>query len=579
MSAHDSPDLHPTVWQTLLDSLPLPLTLTRLTDGAFLYANQAAIARSGLSQEQLRDNYRADDFYSMPLGRAGLQLQLRQPDSVAHIDLELRDPAGPVVPVRAAVRRLKIGDEECVLTLFDERSNATRLELSRTRQQLDALLANMPGMAYRCTPANSWQLDYVSHGADHLTGFAASDWPQHAPPFQALIHPDHREAHAIALASGEGYGIEYRLLHRDGIPRWVHEQAWLVEDSEGKIIAREGVISDISGRKAEEAARRADADQYRELVQSARSIILRLDPAGHISFINHYAESYFGFAPDELIGRPLLGTLLPEVESTRRNLAELLAQLLQTPEEFAVHVNENLCRDGRRVWMLWTNQALRDEHGQLTEILSIGNDITEQRQVQVELRRAHEQLQLQYQRIAALQGQLREQAIRDALTGLFNRRYLEETLEREIARAIRDKQPLSVIMLDVDHFKQVNDRFGHKTGDDVLRALGAYLRARSRGEDVACRYGGEEFAIVLPGAQLADAVKRAESWREGFAAFALDVEGISVQVTLSLGVASFPLHADNGELLLNRADTALYAAKAAGRDRVMTACDHVSDEA
>ncbi|WP_194117128.1 sensor domain-containing diguanylate cyclase [Chitinilyticum piscinae] len=577
MSTPPSELLTSGTWFRLLDAIPLPVTLTRLLDGAFLYANQAAIARSGLTLEQLRAHFRADDFYSMPLGRTALQLQLRNPDSVAQLDIALRDPQGPVVPVRATVRRLRVEDEECVLTLYDEQAYALRHQLSLNRQQLDALLANMPGMAYRCTPAGSWEFDYVSQGTLYVTGYPATDWPGQAPDFASLIHPEHREAHAIALASGEGYGIEYRLLHRDGIARWVHEQAWLVEDAEGRVVAREGVISDISARKAEEAAREADAEQYRELVQSARSIILRLDPQGRISFVNQYAESYFGYDPDELIGQPLLGTLLPETESTQRNLAGVLEALLTQPEDFPVHVNENLCRDGRRVWVLWTNQPVRNAQGQLTEILSIGNDITEQRQIQLELRRAHEQLQVQYQRIAALQNQLREQAIRDSLTGLFNRRYLEETLERELARAQREQGALSVIMLDVDHFKQVNDRFGHKAGDEVLRALGAYLRARSRSEDVACRYGGEEFAIVLPGAQLGDAVRRAESWREGFAASALEVDGHVLQVTLSLGVASFPSHASDAETLLNRADSALYAAKGHGRNRVETACAHVDD--
>ncbi|WP_028455242.1 sensor domain-containing diguanylate cyclase [Chitinilyticum litopenaei] len=574
MPALTSPaEFPPEAWCALLDALPLPVTLTRFADGRFLYANRVALARIQRSIDYLRNEHLAEDFYCTPFGRAGLQMQLREPDSMAHLELELRDPAGGIVPVRVAVRRLQLAGEDCVLGVIDERGNATRKALTRTRQLLDAVLANMPGMAYRCTPANGWQMDYVSQGALHLTGYPASHWPGQAPDFAALIHPEHREAHAIALASGEGYGIEYRLLHRDGVARWVHEQAWLVEDEQGQVIGREGIISDISARKADEAAREASAGQYRELVEAARSIILRLDPAGHITFINQFAQTHFGFAPEELLGQPLLGTLMPEQESTRRDLREVLAGLLANPEQFAVHVNENLCKDGRRVWMLWTNQALHDADGQLSEILSIGNDITEQRQIQIELRRAHEQLQLQYQRIAALQGQLREQAIRDPLTGLFNRRYLEETLERELARATREHSPLSVVMLDMDHFKLINDHYGHKVGDDVLRALGAYLRARSRDEDVACRYGGEEFVILLPGARLEDAQRRAESWREGFAALALsdDEQTPHPRVTLSLGVASYPQHAGDGETLLKRADDALYAAKAGGRNRVEVA--------
>lgn len=171
-----------------------------------------------------------------------------------------------------------------------------------------------------------------------------------------------------------------------------------------------------------------------------------------------------------------------------------------------------------------------------------------------------------------LRETLREQSIRDPLTGLYNRRYLEETLDREIARAARNRQPFSIVMFDIDLFKQFNDAFGHGAGDHLLREIGALLRARSRTEDVACRYGGDEFVIALLGAPLAEARRRAEEI--GMAARHPDVryQGRSVgAVTLSLGVAAHPTHGTTTEALIRASDAALYRAKEQGRARVEVA--------
>jgi diguanylate cyclase (GGDEF)-like protein len=171
-----------------------------------------------------------------------------------------------------------------------------------------------------------------------------------------------------------------------------------------------------------------------------------------------------------------------------------------------------------------------------------------------------------------LSDTLRNQSIRDPLTGLFNRRYMEETLERELRRVSRVQRPLGIIMLDVDHFKQFNDTFGHEAGDVLLRELSGFLKAHIREEDVACRYGGEEFTLILPEATLEVTQGRAER-------LCADVKHLHVQhegqplgnVTLSLGVALFPTHGTTREAVLRAADAALYRAKREGRDRVLLA--------
>ncbi len=168
-----------------------------------------------------------------------------------------------------------------------------------------------------------------------------------------------------------------------------------------------------------------------------------------------------------------------------------------------------------------------------------------------------------------LREALREQSIRDPLTGLFNRRYLDETLPREVLRAARASATLGVIMLDIDHFKQFNDTRGHDAGDAVLSTLGRFLQKHVRGDDIACRYGGEEFTLILPGASLEIARERAEQLRVGAQSLAVRVADTQLTIiTLSLGVAIWPHHGETAAAVLHAADAALYRAKQAGRNRV-----------
>ena len=165
---------------------------------------------------------------------------------------------------------------------------------------------------------------------------------------------------------------------------------------------------------------------------------------------------------------------------------------------------------------------------------------------------------------------LRSQSIRDPLTGLFNRRYMEETLEREVRRAQRAGRPMAVLMLDLDHFKRINDDFDHDAGDALLREIGAALLRNLRREDVACRFGGEEFVLVLPEASLADAERRAEELRAEIKRLRVSDKGrLLGPVTISIGLAAYPEHGLAGDALLHAADAALYRAKREGRDRVV----------
>ena len=181
-------------------------------------------------------------------------------------------------------------------------------------------------------------------------------------------------------------------------------------------------------------------------------------------------------------------------------------------------------------------------------------------------------------RSLTLRETLKFQSVRDPLTGLFNRRHMEESLERELLRAARNTKPVTVLMIDIDHFKQFNDIFGHDAGDIVLRELGTAFSSLTRGGDIACRYGGEEFLLILAEASLETGYERAVKLKEQVASLHVrHREATLSRITVSVGVAAFPQHGTTAAQIVRLADQALYRAKAEGRDRVVVAAAATAD--
>jgi diguanylate cyclase (GGDEF)-like protein len=196
------------------------------------------------------------------------------------------------------------------------------------------------------------------------------------------------------------------------------------------------------------------------------------------------------------------------------------------------------------------------------------DEIEFRRKTEIELRNANQLLQLQIERIEMLQEQLQELAVRDPLTELYNRRYLREALEMEFAHPERSSLPTAILMIDSDHLKEINDRFGHKAGDDFLVFISKVIQQNVRVGDIACRYGGDEFVIVLSNVTQNIALGKAEKLRKTVAEHHILHRNEKISISISIGIAMFPAHGKVGEELLQKADQALYEAKRMGKNKV-----------
>jgi len=293
------------------------------------------------------------------------------------------------------------------------------------------------------------------------------------------------------------------------------------------------------------------------LIERMSDAVIVLDGQQRVIDLNPSAERLFHLDSSS-VGAPL-GSILPIWPQLRARI--------ESGRE--THVEVALESDPiRHVDVRVSPLSSRRKH--VPGCVVVFRDISEKHGIEISLQEANRRLADQLERIEGLQRDLREQAIRDALTGLFNRRYLAEILPRELKRASCGDRPLCAVLFDIDRFKERNDRYGHEEGDRLLAQLGALLLERTRPGDVACRYGGEEFLLVLPGATLSVARVRAEEIRRAFEALSKRSTYGSA-VTLSAGIAAYPSHGTTQDALIRAADEALYIAKERGRDRTCIA--------
>jgi diguanylate cyclase (GGDEF)-like protein/PAS domain S-box-containing protein len=457
----------------------------------------------------------------------------------------------------------------------------------------------------------------------------------HGKGWTIIVHPDDLapclERWESARHSGDPFDMEYRLRRKDGAYLWFLCRANPIRNAEGEIVKWFGACTDIESQKQnlqtlqeeilERTMQLADANERlekemlekdlarNELDQQTDTMMMELqkrsERATLLAKLGELLQSCInreevfaaalGFAPKIFpASRGAVALLNPS-----RNLTDVIGSW--TDCRFpALEFEPAAC------WALRTGHPHMVPAGDLTApcahaagvtvsylcvpILAQGETLGIMHFQAVEEGPQLEGAELSFKTTFAgqvglslanirLREALRIQSVRDVLTGLYNRRYLEETLEREVRRAARAQQSLGILMIDLDHFKTFNDSYGHDAGDAVLRETGASLTKGVRAEDFVCRFGGEEFVVMMPTADLKSACARAERLRLKMKELTILHQGEAMgMVTISIGVACFPEHGMSPKELMAAADAALYQAKRAGRDQVVVAAPKVNED-
>jgi diguanylate cyclase (GGDEF)-like protein/PAS domain S-box-containing protein len=347
---------------------------------------------------------------------------------------------------------------------------------------------------------------------------------------------------------------------KDG--RMIDRYSAPVLGADGKYYGRIWFFRDVTERNLAKQVLMKSEAQFRAVTTAAQDAILMIDAEGLIVSWNPAAERILGFSAQDAIGRDAHELFVPS--RYHADFRKGFASFRETGVGAVIGKKREV-------------EALRKDGSEFPVELSVSAIRLNERWHAVGVLRDITGRKLSETKVQKLQEQLLDQAVRDPLTGLYNRRYLDETIAREVVRAARYNQPIGIVMCDIDHFKLVNDVHGHLAGDEVLRAFAGLLREHARGSDIACRFGGEEFVLLFPGMPRDVAYRRAEQLRTELAAKRITLGAVVIQLTASFGVASFPEDGQTMDSLIGAVDAAMYQAKETGRDRVVVSSARAAD--
>jgi len=571
------------------------IVISRAADGLILEANDSYLRLIGCNRDEVIGRTTLELGTINPEDRQNLTAAVREQGHVRNIEINFLPKTGEARTVVASIEQIVIGEQDCLLSVLYDITERKLIQqaLATERDQLQALLDNIPDTIYfkdrasRFTRVNLAQARILGVASPDLA-IGKTDADFQPSPLAAEFFAEEQRL----LASGQPLvdRVEFNPTPA-GEPRWLSATKVPLKDDFGQVVGLVGISRDVTRRvKAEETLQRLNqqlGDRVREL-----SLLNKLDE--QLQACLTLEETY-------QLTAQIMGQLTPQYAGALYVVAADGAEV-GTAVTWGVPAPETQAFAADDCWALRRGQlhlvdgsrpGLACRHAldlQASAMLCMPLIVQGQPLGIVHLRApaAANSLPfadalLQVVRVVAdslaltwanltLRDTLRQQAIRDPLTGLFNRRFMEESLARELQRAQRLHQSVGMIMLDVDHFKQVNDHFGHEAGDSVLRAIGRLLHDSSRGSDIPCRFGGEEFLLIMPDAPVEICHQRADQIRRAFADMQFEVSGgQAVRATLSLGVAAYPQHGDVLEAVVRAADGALYQAKESGRDRTVIA--------
>lgn len=475
------------------------------------------------------------------------------------VDIPVKRKDGSVFYADINTSRVNIGGKHYIVGVFRDITERKQMEIELRESELAyrTLAQNLPGMVYRVFVREGERMQFYNAMPVLMTGYTVDELATGTVcSIEPLILDEDRPGVMAevrrAIAGKRAFVVEYRLKHKDGGIRWMAEHGMPVYGTDGAPLYIDGVIFDITEHKQDEI----ELKLFRTLVDNSSDAIEVLDPATlRLLDVNETQCRELGYSREEM-----LSMKITDIDSA------LNADLLKVIEE---QIRETGAARFETVHRRKDGSSFPVEvSSKLVELdkpyaLNISRDITERNLAETEVQK--------------LQERLRDQAVHDPLTGLFNRRYLDETIKRELARAARYNQPVGIVMCDLDHFKVVNDTHGHLAGDEVLRVFAELLRTHARGSDIVCRFGGEEFVMFLPDMPPAVAYQRAEQLRTELAAKPITLGAAVIQVTASFGVAAFPENGKTMDSLISAVDAAMYQAKEAGRDRVVVSSARAAD--
>jgi len=303
---------------------------------------------------------------------------------------------------------------------------------------------------------------------------------------------------------------------------------------------------------------------YHAVLDTSPDSVAVTDLLGNYIFANKQTAVLHGYdSTEEFIGKSAFSFFsLGEVPKAAKYMGLTRADGVIKNVEFDL-----LRKDGSTFPAELSAALIKNEFGIPVAFIAVTRDVTERKRVADQLRDVNEQLHLQLVEIEKLQAILHEQAIQDPLTGLYNRRFMEESLKQEFARASRENKPFSVVMMDMDNLKHLNDKYGHVVGDAALKSLSKLLKDQTRTEDIVCRFGGDEFLIILHNATTQMAAVRLQQWNEKVKDIDIVHEKMRASVSFSAGIATYPTHTSIEELI-RAADKALYDIKAMKKQSV-----------
>jgi diguanylate cyclase (GGDEF)-like protein/PAS domain S-box-containing protein len=600
-------------FRILMDNVPA-VVFKGYLDGSIDLYDQKVKAMTGYSREE---------FLSRKLKWTNLMLEEdRDPAKVILIqalktnkayvrEYRIRGKAGNVIWVheRSHIVCDAEGKVEYISGLFFDITETKRLEekLRQTEQDLRIVIDNIPAVLFKGYLDGA--VETLDGKLEAMTGYPKEEFETRRLKWTDLILEEDfnqtKEVFIHALKTNKSYVREYRVRSQKGEVIWVHERSHIVCTEDGKVDYVSGLFFDITERKELEAAVAERNAQLREANSRLKGWAQELEQRNtEISLLGQMGEMLQSCnTTDEayLVVRQSIQKLFPTdsgavfLFNASRTLVEAAALWGETPPVEMVFAPDECwaLRRGRVHGLAEIQSGFQCRHVEaentaylcvplvaqgeaigIFHVLLRSSDPKQAEAKQSLALRVSDHLGLALAKLK-LQENLQNLSVRDPLTGLFNRRYMEESMERELRRAERQGKQVGVIMADIDNFKRFNDTFGHDAGDSLLKEVAKVMGKHVRGSDIACRYGGEEFTIIMTDVSPAITQQRAEQLREAVRDLKVyHGDRVLDPITLSLGVAIFPEHGDTHRALLQAADVAMYQGKQSGRDRVCLAKKH-----